>query len=257
MALDSNLKNLDLVLSTLSKDHLGKEEFTKYFEQVLKLLVAMEKRNTEAIARLQQEHNQMIGNMQGNHEMNYSELRKGVNELFVKGRLDEMDMGQKKQFGSLKAEVLNLVSGRLKNADYLLSQKLKEADSKVANLKPLKGDKGDIGPMPSKENILEVVNPLIDEMKKDLRERLSLRRGRVLAGPNANAVQVHEFTGDGTRTYTVPRHRTALLLIGTQAPFLYRSGSGNDFITANLTLTINPALAELQSDQNFSFLYIK
>lgn len=255
MALESNLSKLQVVLDALSQDHLGKAEFEANFKQVLKLIIEMQKRQNTAIQSLEQTYANMMNKMQGDHEMNYSELRKGVNELFVKGRLDEMDMGQKKQFNSLKAETLNLVSNRLKNADYLLEQKLRNADSKVASLKPLKGD---VGPMPTKEKILEVVNPLIDEIKKDLRARLSLAgRGRVLAGPSADAVRVHEFTGDGTRSYVVPRHRTALLLIGTQAPFLYRSGSGNDFTTVNLILTINPALAELQSNQNFSFLYIK
>lgn len=82
---------------------------------------------------------------------------------------------------------------------------------------------------------------------------VSMRRGGG-SGPNANAMQAHYFTGDGTKSYNVPRHRVALMLIGTEAPLMFKKTT--DWTTANTTLTLNASLNDTVG-QEFVFLYLK
>ena len=96
----------------------------------------------------------------------------------------------------------------------------------------------------------------LKEEIKDLRElitRVGTAKGGV-AGPNANAVQVHYFTGDGTRSYYVPTHRNALMLIGTEGPIMFKKTT--DWTTAKNTLTLNAALND-SVGQEYVLLYVK
>ena len=74
------------------------------------------------------------------------------------------------------------------------------------------------------------------------------------SGPNANALQAHYFTGDGTKAYYVPKHRNALMLIGTAGPVMFKKTT--DWTTSNNTLTLNAALNDVVG-QEYVLLYVR
>ena len=94
----------------------------------------------------------------------------------------------------------------------------------------------------------------LDKLKEMIRSVGLKGAGGGGGGPNANAVQVHYFTGDGTRSYYVPTHRNALLLIGTQGPIMFKRTI--DWTTAKNTLTLNAALND-SVGQEYVMLYVK
>lgn len=239
----------DLNIVMKAGDILKKKDFEESFKKVLEVVLRREKALEKAVAQLQSTYNALIDRLGKEHSTSLQDLKGKVNDLFVKGRLDEMDAGQKKQFSSLKDGVLKELSGKLNSINVEIKKNAKPGPQ---------GRPGEPGRPPTAQELRLALEPMKEEFQKIWEEKIQrIGRGRVIAGPSANAVQVHEFAGDGTRSYTVPRHRTALLLIGTQAPFIYRSGTSNDFTTANTTLTISSNLDALVAGQNFSFLYIK
>ena len=94
----------------------------------------------------------------------------------------------------------------------------------------------------------------LDKLKEMIRSVSLKGAGGGGGGPNANAVQVHYFTGDGTRSYYVPKHRSALMLIGTEGPIMFKRTT--DWTTAGNTLALNAALND-SVGQEYVFLYVK
>ena len=68
-------------------------------------------------------------------------------------------------------------------------------------------------------------------------------------------VRVHEFTGDGTKTFTVPAHKRALIVIGTDFPALYKSTT--DFTTSGITLTMTAAVDAPSVGASLALLYVE
>lgn len=101
----------------------------------------------------------------------------------------------------------------------------------------------------------------LEEDIKSLKENInniSPRRGVGAGGPNANAVQFADLTSQcngSTKTFSVPRHRVALLLVGTQFPLIYRNIT--DFTTANVTLTLTAEVKAPTTGQSLIFLFVK
>jgi hypothetical protein len=80
----------------------------------------------------------------------------------------------------------------------------------------------------------------------------------VFTGGMNNAVQAYDLTSQCngvTKTFAVPRHRFAIMLVGTQFPIVYRKTT--DWDTANLTLTLTAEVSAPETGQTLTFLYIK
>ena len=109
-------------------DGLTKEEFTNAIKEVMAIVVEMNKRNSQAITNLQQEHSSFMQEERGSHEMTLSDMKKQVNQVFVGERMDEI----KKQVN----EMIDLTMGKMHG-------KLSEVDSKMKSVKsgytPIKG----------------------------------------------------------------------------------------------------------------------
>ena len=97
----------------------------------------------------------------------------------------------------------------------------------------------------------------IDELKTELKEsgRTIVRGG---GGPNANAVQYADLTSqcNGTlKTFVTPKYRTALMLISTQFPNIYRPVT--DFTLGNGAITLTSEVSAPATSQTLIFLYVK
>lgn len=125
---DTNLARLEKMIA-LVDGSLTKDEFVTAFEEVMKLVLRIEKRNADAVDLIEQTWGKMYGKMQNDHSMTLSEMKAGVNELFVGEQL-------RKIREDLTAKI----------------------DTKLAEVKD--------GKTPSKEELKALIVPLIPPPKK-------------------------------------------------------------------------------------------
>src|SRR3990167_1170203 len=100
MPLDTNLQKIQRLLSVLDEDNLTKTDFIKAFENVVNFVVKIQKSQSEAIQRLEETYKILINKLQSDHAGSLSDLKRGVNELFVAGKLKEMDSKTRLEFNS-------------------------------------------------------------------------------------------------------------------------------------------------------------
>lgn len=80
-------------------------------------------------------------------------------------------------------------------------------------------------------------------------------RVRGILRGGGDRVRVYEMVGNGTSTYTVPLHKRALMLLGTDFPIIYKSTV--DFTTSKTTLTITGAVPAPTVGATLTFLYVE
>lgn len=68
-------------------------------------------------------------------------------------------------------------------------------------------------------------------------------------------VRVATLTGNGGKVFTVPKHKRALLLTGSDFPYTYKQVV--DFTTSNTTLTLTAAVDAPTNGANLEFLYVE
>lgn len=249
---EEKLYKLETILKTMD-DNISREDFVNSFEQVVKLIKTIERKNEDTITRLEESYQEVQNQLRIHSEMMSDEMR------------------------TLCEEELTSMVGQL-------GSKMSEVDSKLAQVK----DGKDSDPKavieaviaqipPVKEVVLDGPEELADkldtlegearlksiiELEKKieaLEERIkTVGATRIVAGPNANAVQYADLSSqlDGSKKiFVVPRHRQILGLFSTQFPNFFRPTT--DFTTSNLQLTINSSLGPIASDQTLIFLYVK
>lgn len=98
----------------------------------------------------------------------------------------------------------------------------------------------------------------LEDKIKELEGKVDKGRRRVLAGPNANAVQYSDLTSQCNgvlKTFAVPNYRKAIALLGTQFPIIYRPIV--DYTSGNKTITLTSEVSAPETGQTLTFLYIK
>lgn len=206
-------RGLSQIFEEFDNANTGFEAKTK---RLLELVVRLVKNNEAALRKIHAEHQVLLQEVAKNHDTSLTELKEKTNQLFVGKRLDSITEGNTTQFQGLQSLL----------------------DEKIASVKD-----GDDGTTPTNEELLALIMPLvpqapdITELKKIVKDhlaefaRLKLKfarfdrssgQGRVLAGPNANAVLVHVVSdqcGDGNRRFVMPMARKVLKFEMSQHPF--------------------------------------
>jgi hypothetical protein len=100
----------------------------------------------------------------------------------------------------------------------------------------------------------------IDELQEKLEELRKIRAtgGGFSFGGLVNTTRYADLSAqcDGSnKTFTVPRHRKAVILTGTDFPIIYRPTT--DYTTANLTLTLTSEVGAPSLGATLIFQYIK
>src|SRR3990167_3446621 len=85
---------------------------------MMKIIIQMEKRNQQAIAKLQQDHASFMQNESGNHEMTLTDMKKQVNQVFVGERMDEM----KKMMNEMIDSAMQKMHGKMSEVDSKMSK---------------------------------------------------------------------------------------------------------------------------------------
>ena len=200
---DKNLEKLESILKIVDEG-VTKDEFIKSFEEVLKIVLRIEKRTSESIDKLEKTYQVLLSKLQQDHGSNLSELKGKVNNLFVEGRLKEMGEEHNTRFSEIKS-----------NIDSLIKSKFKEVDTKVSSLRHGKdgvpGARGDVGRIPSSEEVRIALKPFMDSFKKEWDEQIKnsmSRRGLGGASRIYKRLTGQSFTEapDGSRKrFTIPK----------------------------------------------------
>jgi len=127
----------------------------------------------------------------------------------------------------------------------------------LALIKPLIPD-----PIPGKdispeleEELREEIDELKDEIIKTKKQMSNIPRG---AGPNANAVLVHDASpqcNGVNKTFTMPMARIVRAVHCTQFPFFYRPTV--DFTIGDRSITLTGEVAAPEAGQSFFIDYVK
>lgn len=131
--MDENLKTLQEIVKLLDKN-VSKQDFVTSFEQVLKLVVQIEQKTSQAITSLQQTYAQLLQKMQNDHAQNYNDLKGQVDNVFVGNQVESM----KKEH----------------------SERMKTIDDKISKIKN--------GKTPTKDELISLIKPLIPPPKQGL-----------------------------------------------------------------------------------------
>lgn len=86
---EKNLTKLEKIIETLD-ENLTKEDFVKSFEQIIQLVLKIEKRNSEVVDMIEKTYANLVKRAQDDHTSAYTDLTGKVNHVFVGERLAEM-----------------------------------------------------------------------------------------------------------------------------------------------------------------------
>ena len=131
---NETLERVENLINTVD-EQVTKPMFLKAFENVVNLIMKVKEDVFRAIGRLEELHNISSSKLEKDSTQTLTDLKKQTNELFVKGRLDEMDNNQQSSFSGLKAELNELIDAKLVEVDDRIS-KVKDGE---------KGKRGEIG----------------------------------------------------------------------------------------------------------------
>lgn len=209
---------------------LSKTDFEAAFAKIVKLVEKMLEKHERAIQALETRYASLTDSLRKDHASSLSELKGKVNDLFVKDRLDNIESSIGGNFTKARKELNDIVDA-----------KLKEADFRVSQLKPIKGDKGDrgeIGPMPTEH--LQLMKDMMAEMKKVQNILSNIPRGKAMGRAKVPTLQVIDLTTsfDGVATTaTLPRDTVKVHMVwSTQFPQILRPNV--DFTLSGNTLTL-------------------
>lgn len=256
---------LKKMLANLDSDRLTKEDFVSAWEQIVELILKIKAENKQTVDSL---------------EAAFSTLQKTISKLSETER-----SGIQSNFSKLSLSLTSSVDAKLSQVDTRLAQIRdgKDADEervaaraaalavsqiKVPSLDELKSDLPRMGAqsrdglelLTGDERLDKSAIKGLDGLDSKLAELESIRVGakNINVGGLINTVRVHDLSGElngSTKVFVVPRHRRAVLLVGTQFPVIYRPTV--DYTTANVTLTLTDQVAAPETGQSLIFQYIK
>src|SRR3990167_8470741 len=102
MSATDNIKNLQMLLDTLSADHLGKEEFTKSFKAVVDFVKKIDSRNADEFKQIRQILSDLAQRVQEENTSLTNDLKGQVDHIFVGKKLDEMSLKNEMSIGEMK-----------------------------------------------------------------------------------------------------------------------------------------------------------
>src|SRR3990167_293253 len=224
-------KKLDRLLSLLDPEEaINRSDFEKFASLILDLVEKALARFEENYHNLNKEKSTIIEKNRNDYVSGLTDLKNQTNQLFVGDQLKRMEGETKASFDKRQREMSELID-----------KKLQEADYKVSQLKPIKGDKGDrgdAGPMPTEH--LDLMKQTIAELKKAQDIMSNIPRGKAMGRAKVPMPRTLDLTAnqDGVaRVFTVPPDTIRIFGgISSQFPFAIASGditrSGNQ-ITLN------------------------
>lgn len=238
------------LLNTLDPDRLSKEDFVNSFEKVVEMLLANDKKLSDAVYRLEETYKTLLEKVRNDYGANFTDLKNGVNDLFVGDQLKRMDSETKTSVKGLENKINSLIDGKLKELDRHIS---KMGDSDKTSKRNLE-DMGKLTATQIDLKIKEMDNhkslkdEVVEELKKEfekVKEILTnIPRGKGMGRAKTQITRRVDLTSqvDGnTRSFTLPPDTLQVLGVqGSQFPFTM---ADVDFTLAGNVMTLGDQVA--------------
>ena len=232
-----NLERLKELLK-VANEGLNKDEFIKAFQGVLSFVLKIQK------------------DLETRHLGAMNEMSAILNDL--KQQAQNLSRGLNEKVDKKLSVIKEGKDGKtpIKGVDYFDGLRGVDGRTPVKGVDYFDGKSVDINTI--KEQVtVDSIKGLREEIDRVQREARMVARTRIVAGPPATAIRGHTITGigNGARTFTVPLHSEAILLVGSQFPFVYLPDV--DFTTSNTRLTLTAQVAAPEDTQSLRFVYRK
>ena len=226
------------------KNSVETEKFVKVFEGVVNLVLKIEKRNIEAIEKLEKLHDDIVGKIRNDHSISLSDLKKQTNQLFVGDQIKRMDGESKASFNEFKETINRMIDNKMTQVD-------REVALKARQGRPGPQGEPGIGRPPTEGEISIALQPSVEAFRKAWEVKVQevlARRGGVRGLGGASVIL--KFLNNITPTGAINGSNTAFVLpkapkTNSEKVFLngvrMRKGSSNDYTVSNKTITFNTA----------------
>jgi len=252
------LEQLTKLAAGFDKETLTKEDFLAAFKKVTELVKRIKKGQDEANTALDGRVNEFSQATLQRLEQALTELTAKVDSAFVGDVMTRLEGEQNTRMGT--------VESKLKEATELLAliEKGKQGDPGAPGNPGRDGSPDKVDQILTKLNATEEsIAPSViiglEAFFKELDRKLRrFAEARVHAGPNANAVLVHDASSqcDGeNKTFTMPMARIVRAVHCTQFPFFYRPTV--DFTIGNRNIELTAEVAAPESGQSLFIDYVK
>lgn len=167
MPQDENLQNLRILLAAMSKDHLGKADFTSSFKKLVDFVKKIKEYNLTELGTFKETLNNQFDELTNNNSTNSETLKSEINRLIAE-KIASMDIAHKRKMSDVDFKMANVRDGRDADEKRVIKKTLKELVKEIPSIKKiLKGVK--------KEKIRDTLEKLEGEERFDLGSIKGLR----------------------------------------------------------------------------------
>ena len=248
---EKNLQKLQEIMKLLNEG-LTKEEFVKSFKVVVNQVLAMEKKMLERDNERMRFFENLASKLESGSTPLIEDLKKKTMD-YCMSEMEKMTKEHEMMMDEVEEKIENVQDGVSPDPKDIIKEVLKMNPPETAEetrdkIESLKGD----------QRLDRSAIKGLEELEKTTNERIdSVRKGRIIAPPH-NLVQYHDMSSQcngSLKTFTTPNFRHAVMLIGTQAPILYRPTI--DFTIGAGTIILTSEVSAPATGQTLVLLYIK
>lgn len=237
----------------ISGESITKTELATILRPILEMIGASKAEMRSFVEQTRQLYANLLDSQGKRHDGLMADLKKQVDALFIGQKFDQMKKEHGNMLSELRTKMGQVKNGRTpkKGVDYFDGRPGKDGRLMTPD------------EVVSKINLSEVliqadkIEGLADLNKKvDMATKQGGRR--VLAGPNANAIQIANVTSQcngSNRTFYIPTARQIHIVFSHEAPFFYFPGTHFTIGRNSITLLNNVAAPE--SGQGLGVFYTK
>lgn len=246
MSQENNLKKLENVLQAFDTDALTREDFVKSFEQVLELVLKIEKKTSDAISQLEQTYQQLLEKVQSDYQNHFTNLKGQVNDVFVGDQIKRIDGELKTNSQKLQRVINGLIEKKLQEVDMRMS-KVKDGRTPIKGTDYFDGKHAD--EILPEQLVAKITKKLSIDDLKDLREELVKFRKEIDAIPRGGSrgkvpmIKRYDLTSQvngTTKTFTLPIDTMDVIgVFGSQFPINFEPNVDWKFTNGNLVLQGN------------------
>jgi len=199
--LDKNLKNLQILLSAMESDHLGKEDFTTAFSKLVDFVKKIEERNIKEMETLDTKYNKIVDSIKSNYGGDMESIKSEIKDLVEQehnrlrsehqGKMSEVDTKMQEVKDGKDADEIIIAENASKLAQEALKPLLPTIEQ-IENDLPKLGDKvaSALELLPDGEKLkidaIEGLKDILDELKN--RKNIS---SMGVAGFSSNSINQH------------------------------------------------------------------
>lgn len=234
---DKLLARLEQLVGTLDQQ-VTKEDFVKSFENVIQLVLRIEKQTSDAVSRLEQTYQNLLKNTQDSHSKSLSDLKSQVDSVFVGNRLDSMQR-------QIDAKLASVKDGK----DGKPGKSGKNGKNGVNGLTPT---------VDYQKIYDDVLNALQSGQVKLPESKQSKVMNYGISGGAKGRIHHYDLSSQCNgvlKTFSVPLNFGIVGVFSTQAPIIYRPLV--DWTAGNRTLTLTSAVDAPATGQTLWISYIK